>query len=53
MSLHDDILKSEGCDSPDEQPIHTACGLPVELCTCPDAPIKYYSDTDMFEQEEE
>jgi hypothetical protein len=25
---------------PAEIPYHTACGLPVELCICPDAPIQ-------------
>ena len=28
--------------------IHDACGLPVELCTCFDAPVKYDSDLDRF-----
>ena len=29
--------------------VHDKCGLPVELCECPDAPVKYNWDTDMFE----
>lgn len=28
--------------------IHKKCGLPVELCECPDAPVKYDSDNDTF-----
>lgn len=30
---------SEGL--PDAIPYHNACGLPVELCICPDAPVKF------------
>ncbi len=28
-------------DLPGEIPIHTPCGLPAELCTCPDAPFRF------------
>ena len=29
--------------------IHDKCGLPVELCDCPDATVKYNWDKDVFE----
>ena len=29
-------------------PFHNKCGLPVELCTCPDARVVYDQETDMF-----
>jgi hypothetical protein len=29
-------------------PIHDACGLPAELCVCPDAPVKFDPETGMF-----
>jgi len=28
--------------------IHTPCGLPIELCECPNAELKYNWDTDTF-----
>ena len=28
--------------------IHNKCGLPVELCECPDAAVIYDWETDMF-----
>jgi len=28
--------------------MHNACGLPVELCICPDAPIVYDWETGTF-----
>jgi len=28
--------------------IHKECGLPVELCTCKDAPIRYDWNNDKF-----
>lgn len=28
--------------------IHDKCGLPVELCECPDAPVVYDSEKDIF-----
>lgn len=28
--------------------IHNTCGLPVELCDCPDAPVKYDFESDIF-----
>ena len=28
--------------------IHNKCGLPVELCVCPDARVKYDGITDTF-----
>lgn len=30
--------------------IHNNCGLPVELCECADAQVKYDFKTDMFEE---
>ena len=30
--------------------IHNSCGLPVELCECVDAQVKYNFETDMFEE---
>lgn len=38
-----DNLKHE-----DSIPIHNACGLPIELCICEDAKIKYDWDRDCF-----
>ena len=43
------------CETFEDQPelenliIHDKCGLPVELCKCEDAPVKYNSETDKFE----
>jgi len=31
-----------------EQIIHDKCGLPVELCECPDAEVRYCPDHDRF-----
>ena len=28
--------------------IHNICGLPVELCECPDVEVKYDWDKDVF-----
>jgi len=28
--------------------IHNKCGLPVELCICPDAPVTYDWENDIF-----
>lgn len=33
---------------PNEMPIHNACGLPAELCVCPDAPVKYDPETGLY-----
>ena len=30
--------------------IHNNCGLPVELCECVGAQVKYNFETDMFEE---
>ena len=32
-------------------PYHNKCGLPAELCTCEDAPVKFNSETGMFEEQ--
>ena len=39
---------SEG-GAEDKLIIHDKCGLPVEMCECSDAPVKYNSGTDRFE----
>ena len=36
----------------DNQIIHNKCGLPIELCECEDAEIKYNWDKDCFEVKE-
>ena len=36
-----------------EQIIHNKCGLPVELCTCPDADVKYDWEKDIFIKQKE
>ena len=33
--------------------IHDKCGLPVELCTCPDARVVYDDELDAFVDTEE
>ncbi len=40
---------NKGDDASDKMIIHDKCGLPVELCECPDAPVKYNSKTDKFD----
>lgn len=37
--LFQDVTECE--DFVDVMPIHDKCGLPVELCTCPDALVKF------------
>ena len=32
----------------DKYPVHNACGLPVELCTCPDAPVVWDNERGVF-----
>jgi len=34
----------------DKMIIHDGCGLPVELCECKDAPVRYNSETDTFDE---
>jgi len=29
-------------------PVHDACGLPVELCTCPDAPVVWDNELGVY-----
>ena len=36
-------------DSHDVLIVHNKCGLPVELCDCPDAEVRYDYDNDKFE----
>ena len=33
---------------PDRYPVHNACGLPVELCTCPDAPVVWDNELGVY-----
>ena len=32
--------------------IHDGCGLPVELCECADAPVRYDFESDAFVEQE-
>jgi hypothetical protein len=44
--MSDRAMESE--DEITELLIHTPCGLPVELCTCPDARLVYDWERDVF-----
>jgi len=44
--LHEDIIKCN--DYIELSIIHDKCGLPVELCTCPDAPVYYDWEKGVF-----
>lgn len=40
--------KKPGPSIIDEIPVHDACGLPAELCTCPDAPVVWDNERGVF-----
>ena len=40
--------KSKPKDLPRELIIHDKCGLPVELCECPDAEVRYDKERGVF-----
>jgi hypothetical protein len=41
---------NESANAEDKMIIHDGCGLPVELCECKDAPVRYNSVTDTFDE---
>jgi hypothetical protein len=42
------VLSKHGMLVDEQLIIHDKCGLPVELCECPDAEVKYDYETDKF-----
>lgn len=42
----------EPIDPMDQMIVHTPCGLPIELCECPDAKLRYDSELDAFVENE-
>ena len=48
LIIHNSIEEIAMENARDKLIIHDTCGLPVELCECPDATVRYDSDNDVF-----